>query len=150
MHAEFPFWVARIPWFYVGENTYYVNFHPSVLQAKWFAFQWQIPIEPQLRHLDLKLEFQTGENALQVPSSDFLTGILSEVLLALVKGGPCFFFLTVVRTTSPNPDQSHRCWRLSQSSSIKWLDCSVAESQLHIHRHTHRQTHMHTFVFPYL
>lgn len=31
-----------------------------MLQAKWFAFQWQIPIEPQLRHLDIKLEFQTG------------------------------------------------------------------------------------------
>lgn len=27
--------------------------------TKWFAFQWQIPFEPQLRHLDLKFEFQT-------------------------------------------------------------------------------------------
>lgn len=62
LHAEFPFWFAKIPWFYVVKMTYYVNFHPSVLHAKWFAFQWQIPIEPQLRHLDLKLEFQMGVN----------------------------------------------------------------------------------------
>lgn len=56
LHAGFPFWVGRIVWFYVEEITYYVNFHPSTLLAKWFAFQWQIPIEPQLRHLDIKLE----------------------------------------------------------------------------------------------